>query len=100
MLGLISLALAAGSTVFGYVAARRFVRDRLRFVDAAQGKAAPLIAGVGAALLAAPVTWIAGWLLPIGVGTAVLFGLGVGAGVANGANDIRRGTPYQITSGS
>ena len=37
--------------------------------------------------LAAPLVWI----LPIvGSGTALLFGVGVGAGVAAGAKDIRR----------
>jgi hypothetical protein len=38
-------------------------------------------------LIAAPVVW----LLPlIGKGTAILFGLGVGAGVSSGAKDIRK----------
>jgi len=31
------------------------------------------------------------WLLPlVGTGTALLFGLGVGAGVSSGARDIRK----------
>jgi hypothetical protein len=45
-------------------------------------------AGVTAAVLAAPVVTI----LPlIGVGTALLFGAGVGTGVSMGAKDAREG---------
>jgi len=78
------IALAAGA--LGYIQARRFVSSRLRFVDAAQNRFLPLFAGAGAALLA---------LLPfavlplVGAGTAAVLGLGVGAGVAVGAKDVR-----------
>ena len=68
----------------GYVYTRRFVRERLRFVDAVQRPAAPLVAGAATALLAAPVVA----LLPIvGAGTAVAAGVGVAAGVASGRRD-------------
>jgi hypothetical protein len=90
------LASALAASVGGHVASRRFVRERLRFVDAAQKRRAPWIAGFGAAVVAAPVVA----LLPfIGAGTALLFGLGVGSGVAIGARDIRRGTGYELPAG-
>lgn len=73
--------------VGGYIAVRRFVRDRLRFVDAVRRPLVPWLAGAGATLLAAPIVW----LLPvIGAGTALVFGIGVGAGVASGRRDLRR----------
>ncbi|MDQ6831181.1 MAG: hypothetical protein M3081_20140 [Gemmatimonadota bacterium] len=98
MFGLmIGLAISAVTAVFGFSAARRFVRDKLRYVEAAQTKSAPLIAGIAAVALAAPIVWV----LPlVGAGTAIVFGLSVGAGVASGAGDIKRGTGYQVTSGS
>ena len=92
----IVLATTLAATVGGHVASRRFVRERLRFVDAAQKRRAPWIAGAAACLVAAPFAW----LLPfIGGGTALLFGLGVGSGVAIGARDIRRATGYELTAG-
>ena len=78
------IALTAGAV--GYAQARRFVSSRLRFVDAAQNRLMPILAGIGAALLAMPVVL----LLPfIGGGTAIALGLGVGAGAAVGAKDVR-----------
>lgn len=79
---------AAGAAMFaGYKGARRFVTERLRFVDAIQRTRAPFIAGTAAALVAAPVVA----LLPVlGGGSAVLFGAAVGFGVARGAKAIRR----------
>ena len=87
MEGILSL-LAGGAIAFaGYVKSRAFVRDRLRFVDAAQTARAPFIAGTVATLAAAPVVWV----LPVlGAGTALAFGASVGLGVARGARDIRR----------
>jgi hypothetical protein len=80
-------AVAGAASLFGYVKSRRFVRERLRFVEVAQSPAAPVVAAVAAAAVAAPVVW----LLPfIGAGTAVVFGVGVGAGVAAGTRDSRR----------
>jgi len=84
---LIGIAATVAATAFGYFQSRYFVRTKLRFVDAVQTGKAPVIAGVGAAIVAAPVVA----LLPlVGAGTAILFGLGVGSGVAAGARDIRR----------
>jgi hypothetical protein len=87
MFTIISLAIALAAGAIGYLQARSFVQNKLRFVDAAQHFAAPLIAAVAAMLIATPVVW----LLPlIGKGTAILFGLGVGAGVSSGARDVRK----------
>jgi len=93
MFELIALVIAGVAGVGGYRATRRFVRDRLRFVDAAQNRAAPLVVGAGAALVAAPVVW----LLPVvGGGTALALGAGVGYGVHRGARDIRDGGTYLL----
>lgn len=87
MFGFIGIVVSLAVTAFGYVTARRFTAERLRYVEAAQTLKAPIVAGVAAALLAGPVVW----LLPIvGGGTAILFGLSVGFGVANGARENRR----------
>ncbi len=77
---LIGLLVGAAALGGGFVAARNFVRRRLRFVDAMQKPAAPLIAGVVATAVALPVA-----ALPVvTIGTAVAFGIGVGSGVASG----------------
>jgi hypothetical protein len=84
MLELIAAAAAAG---VGYVRSRSFVARRMRFVDAVQRPAAPLIAGAAAMALAVPVVWV----LPIiGGGTALIFGIAVAAGTRAGARNIRR----------
>lgn len=89
MLGLIGIAITAAAVILGYMNSRRLVRTRLRYVDAAQRWTAPLVAGLGAALIATPLAW----LLPlVGSGTALLFGIAVGTGVAHGARDVKRGT--------
>ena len=86
MFDLIAFAATIAATAFGYVAARKYVRDRLKFVDAVQTLKAPVIAGLVAWAIAAPLTWI----IPlVGMGTAVLFGAGVAFGVRAGARDIR-----------
>ena len=71
-----------------YNAVRRFVRQRLRFVDAAHRKLAPWIAGVGTAVVTAPVVA----LVPVvGTGFALSLGLAVGLGVHAGSRDVQRG---------
>ena len=95
MIELIAIALTLGSAIGGYLASRRFVSERLRYVDAIQRPGIPLIAALGAAVVAAPVVW----LLPIfGAGTALLFGAAVGAGVSAGRREIRK-TEYRLPSG-
>ena len=87
MFTIISMAIAIAVAAIGYLQAKSFVRSKLRFVDAVHHFAAPLLAGLAALLIAMPVVW----LLPlVGTGTAILFGLGVGAGVSSGARDIRK----------
>lgn len=87
MEGILSLLAGGAIALAGYVKSRSFVRDRLRFVDAAQTARAPFIAGTVATLAAAPVVAI---LPVIGAGTALAFGASVGLGVALGARDVRR----------
>lgn len=96
LLGMISIALTLGVSWIGYGAARRFVRDRLRYVAAALTPAAAIIAAVGGAIALSPLVW----LLPSAIastGTALVFGLGVGLGTRAGATDVKRG--YRITDG-
>ena len=89
MLGLLGLGITVAAVVLGYVNSRYFVRTRLRYVDAVQRRFVPLVAGVVAALVAAPVVW----LLPaVGTVSALLFGAAVGTGVAHGVRDVRKGT--------
>ncbi len=90
MIGLIVMLVATGATFLGFRETRRFVRNRLRYVDSVHSFKAPWVAGTAAALIAGPVVWA----LPlIGAGTAILFGLGVGTGFAAGAKDIQKRLP-------
>ena len=74
-------------TLGGFVLSQRFVENRLRFVDAVQRPYAPLVAGAVATAIALPIVAV----VPlIGIGTAILFGVSVFAGVASGAREIRR----------
>jgi hypothetical protein len=83
---LISLAAASAAAFFGYTQSRLFVRRKLRFVEAVQKGGIPILAGLAATLVAAPVVGI----IPlVGGGVALAFGLSVGAGVASGVRDIR-----------
>jgi hypothetical protein len=86
VLDLLAFAATVAAGAFGYLTTRRFVRDRLKFVDAAQTLRAPIIAGLVAWAVAMPLVW----LLPlVGPGAALLFGVSVGMGVRAGAKDIR-----------
>ncbi|PYO27459.1 MAG: hypothetical protein DMD73_09225 [Gemmatimonadetes bacterium] len=77
MVGLLIGVAALGG---GFVGARNFVRRRLRFVDAVQRPAAPLLAGLAATAVALPVA-----ALPlVTIGAAVAFGVGVASGVVSG----------------
>ena len=74
------LVVTAAALAGGFIISRNFVRRRLRYVDAIQKPSVPLIAGVVAAAVVAPVA-----ALPIiTVGTALAFGVGVAGGVASG----------------
>jgi hypothetical protein len=82
-------AVAGAVSLFGYIKTRRFVRERLRFVELIQSPAAPVVAGMAAALVAAPVVGLLAFLPLIGwpTATAIIIGVGVGAGVNAGARD-------------
>lgn len=87
MLALIGLVMTAAAAALGYWQARKFVRRRLAYVEGVHHAATPVLAGAGAWLLALPLAWA----LPlVGGGSALLFGAGVGFGVAAGARDLRR----------
>ncbi len=69
-----------------YVKIRDFVRDRLRFVDAAQRKSTPWIAGVAAAFAAAV---LVPFLPVLGGGTAIVFGIVTGRAVRSGQKQVK-----------
>lgn len=96
MFELVALGVTLGSAIVGYFAARRFVSERLRYVDAVQRPLVPVAIGIGAAIVATPIVW----LLPlVGTGTAIIFGASVGVGVAAGRRAIQR-ADYRLGSGS
>jgi hypothetical protein len=102
MWGIIVLGVMLGISWLSYGTARRFVRERLRYVESALTPGAALVAGIVAAVVAVPVVGVL-HLFPIlgslvGGGTALVFGLSVGLGVRSGAQDVKRG--YIISSGS
>jgi len=84
---MLQLLLTVVAGIAGYVMARNFVRNRLRFVDAVHSTWAPLIAGATAFLF----TWPLSLLPLVSVTPAVLFGIGIGLGTVSGARLIRRG---------
>jgi hypothetical protein len=86
---LISFAIAIILAVVLHGTTRRFVRNRLRYVDSVQQSSASWVAGGAAFLLGAV---LVPFLPLVGLGTALTAGLAVGSGVAAGARDIRRGT--------
>ena len=93
----IAFLIAAVVSVFGYSATRKFVRDRLRFVEGAHKATTPIIAGIGAYLVAMVVVG----LLPIvGLGTAIAFGLSVALGAAAGSREVKSGNLPYLSSGS
>lgn len=97
MFTVIAFVIATIAAVFGYSAAKKFVRDRLRFVDGAHKPYTPIIAGIGAYLIAIVVVG----LLPIvGIGTAIAFGLSVAFGAAAGSREVKSGNLPYISSGS
>ncbi|AMW05666.1 hypothetical protein [Gemmatimonas phototrophica] len=86
---LLSFAIASLVAIVLHGTTRKFVRNRLRYVDAVQKSLAPWLAG-GAAFLVGSAA--VGVLPIVGLGTALTAALAVGSGVAAGARDIRQGT--------
>ncbi|MBI3569009.1 MAG: hypothetical protein HY084_12500 [Gemmatimonadetes bacterium] len=95
MWGLLALAATLAVSWVSYGTARRFVRERLRYVEAALKPTAAIVAGVVALVVAWPVIGLIHWIPIVGSlvggGTAVVFGLSVGLGVNAGAKDVRSG---------
>ena len=86
MIVLLSFLVSMVLAVVGFSQARAFVLRRLRYVDAVHSKLAPVIAGLVAALIMLPLAA----LLPfVGPGTALSFGVSVGAGVLAGSREVR-----------
>jgi hypothetical protein len=83
MIGLlVGAAIYAASFAGGFIPTKRFVKNKLRYVDAAQKPGTAVAAGVigtaaGIAIAALPIITV-----PMGV----LFGIGVGTGWAGGQN--------------
>lgn len=86
MIAFMFMAAAGAGMAISYIKVRDFVRNRLRFVDAAQRRSTPWLAGIGATLALSP-------LLPfipvLGGGTAIVFGIVVGTAVRNGQREVR-----------
>jgi hypothetical protein len=90
MFVILSFAISLVLVTLAYAQSRNFVMRRLRYVDAVQNALAPVVAGLGAAV----VTWPIFALLPlVGLGTALSVGFAVGAGVAAGARAVRHSLP-------
>jgi len=86
MIEFLFLAAAGAGMGISYMKVRDFVSERLRFVDAAQRRSAPWLAGVAAALALSPVVAV----LPVlGGGTAIVFGIVVGTAVRKGQREVR-----------
>lgn len=73
-----------------FVKTRQFVRERLRFVDAAQRPSAPWIAGIGAWLVSIPIFGgLLAFLPAVGGLTAIAVGVTVGAAVRSGQKQVK-----------
>ena len=95
MLGLelIPIGIAGAAGVFGHMKSRKFVRRRLRYTSWVEKPYLGIVAGVTAAVVAAP--FVAIPLIPfLSTGTALIFGAGVGTGVSMGAKEARDGSSF------
>jgi len=84
---MIGLLIAVGVAISGFVIARNFVRQRLRFVDGIRSPFAPLVAGVAVALI----TWPLAILPVITTGLCAVLGVGAGFGTRSGVKALRSG---------
>lgn len=85
---LLSFALTAAAGLFAFGLAREFVRQRLRFVDAARHPLAPWVAGFALFVVATP---IVGLLPIVTLTTAAVAGVAAGLGTASGVKALKRG---------
>jgi hypothetical protein len=86
---LLWVAIAGGAGIFGYIKAKQFTMNKLRYVDAIHKAITPIAAGLAAALIGIPIAWLVPFHLVTGL-TVMLFGGSVALGVAAGARDVRR----------
>ncbi len=95
----LSSAIILVGAIMGYGTARRFVRDRLRYVDSAHKPAIPWVVGIAAFLVALPIVNLVSILplIHLGGGAAIALGASVGFGVKAGTRDIREGR-YELHS--
>ncbi len=85
--GFVTMAATIAVGGVGYIQSKRFVAKRLRFVDQAQNPAMPVVAGVAAVAVAAPVAFV----LPFITGlTAIVFGIAVALGSRSGVKSFGR----------
>ena len=91
MFELIGMGIAGIAAFYGHTRSRKFTRKRLRYTSWVEKPGLGVAAGVVAAIIAAP---IVGPLPLVGTGTALLFGAGVGTGVAMGAKDAKDGSIF------
>jgi hypothetical protein len=99
---IIVLGVTFAASWLSYGTARRFVRERLRYVEGALTPGAAIAAGFIAAVVMVPIVGVL-HIIPligslVGGGTALAVGIGVGMGARSGAQDVKRG--YVISSGS
>ena len=82
MLSLLFFLVTLVAVVSAFAVSRRFVRERLRFVNAVQRPSAPLIAGAGTLAVGSLLALV----LPfVGMFTAASLAVAVGLGVSTGA---------------
>jgi hypothetical protein len=93
---ILSIIIAAIVAVILHSGTRRFVRDRLRYVDVVQKAIAPVLAGAAVMIVCLPVV---AFLPLVGVGTAITAGLAVGLGVSAGVRDIKSGVTPLLPHG-
>ena len=84
---MLTLLVYIGACIGGFVLARNFVVNRLRFVDAIRSPLFPWIAGFGAALI----TWPLAALPIITTSVSALFGLGTGLGTRSAVRQLKSG---------
>lgn len=90
-LELIPIGIAGVAGIFGHIKSRKFVRRRLRYTSWVEKPYLGIVAGVVAAVLAAP---FVGPLPLMGASTALIFGAGVGTGVSMGAKEAKEGSSF------
>ena len=90
MLELLIVAATGAGLFTSYAKTRDFVRNRLRFVDAAQKRSMPVIAGIATAVVLLPIVAVLGFLPAVGGATALLFGVSVGMGVKKGQKQVKQ----------